>query len=245
MAERSLSLDRLYELSPDEFTSARNELAKSLRADGRRAEADEVAALRKPTLGAWVSNQLARTRGDSVRALVEAGELLRKVQATGKGDLRAATQDERAAISELLAEARTILQQAGRTPSEAALQPVRTTLAAAAADPDAASQLLEGRLARELEPPAFGGLLGAAPQRQPQERGARDERRAKAAETKARERELAQARGRVSAARRRAEAAQRKAERLRSEWERAEKDAGAAVAELEEAEAQLASLGPG
>jgi hypothetical protein len=54
--------DDLYALPPGEFTRARDERAKGLRKEGRRDEADEVKALRKPTVAAWALNQLARQR---------------------------------------------------------------------------------------------------------------------------------------------------------------------------------------
>ena len=38
--------DGLYALPLEEFTAARNELARRLRREGRREQADEVAALR-------------------------------------------------------------------------------------------------------------------------------------------------------------------------------------------------------
>jgi hypothetical protein len=138
------ALDRLYTLPPEDFTAARNELAKSLRDEGRRAEADAVRGLRRPSPAAWVLNQLARARAKEIRGLVEAGERLRKIQASGKGDLRAATQAERAAVAGLLDQARSILEESGRAPTEATLRPVRTTLAAAAADREAAEQLRAG-----------------------------------------------------------------------------------------------------
>lgn len=47
----------LYGLTPDEFTAARNQLAKNV--DGAAAAA--IRALRKPTLAAWLANLLVRT----------------------------------------------------------------------------------------------------------------------------------------------------------------------------------------
>jgi hypothetical protein len=40
-------LDALYQLPLDQFTSARDELAKRLRADGQAERAEQVKALRK------------------------------------------------------------------------------------------------------------------------------------------------------------------------------------------------------
>jgi hypothetical protein len=235
-------IDQLYSVPPEQFTAARNELANSLREDGQRSDAEKVRGLRRPSLGAWVLNQLARTRPQEIARLVKAGERLRKIQASGKGDLRVATQEERAVAGELLAHARSILEESGRAPTEAALQPVRTTLAAAAADPTAAEQLREGRLAGELEPPAFGGLLGQMPRRSPRERKQTAQRTTKAQERKARERELAEARARLSSAERAAEERERQAERLRGEWERAKEEAKAAKAELKAASANVKAV---
>ena len=65
MAKRSESggvpkeaIESLYHGPLEEFTSARNELAKSLRADGDAKGADQVKALAKPSRAAWLVNQL-------------------------------------------------------------------------------------------------------------------------------------------------------------------------------------------
>jgi len=168
-----------------------------------------------------------------VGRLVEVGEKLRKVQTSGKGDLRAATQEERAAVAELLEEARSLLEDSGRTATEAALQPVRTTLAAAAADSDSAAQLRKGQLERELEPPAFGGLLGQLPP--PPKRDEKTE----AAELKARQKTLADAKARLSKAEKASAQAERKAEKLRADLEQAEETLKAAKAEVDAASADL------
>ena len=55
-------LDRLYQLPLSEFTSARDELTRRLRAEGEREKAEEIKKLRKPTAAVWVVNQLARER---------------------------------------------------------------------------------------------------------------------------------------------------------------------------------------
>jgi hypothetical protein len=156
------------------------------------------------------------------------------VQTSGKGDLRAATQEERAAVAQLLDEARSIMEAAGRTPSEAVLQPVRTTLAAAAADSGSAAQLQAGRLERELEPPAFGGLLGQLPP--PPKR----DKKTEAAEQKARQKELADAKARLAKAEKASAQAERRAEKLRADLEQAEEAFRSAKAELDAASAELA-----
>ena len=70
-------IDRLYGLPLAEFTKERDALARRLRADGKRDEATAIADLRKPVLGAWVVNRLARERRADVEALVEAAAGIR------------------------------------------------------------------------------------------------------------------------------------------------------------------------
>ena len=142
-----MTADDLYALPLEEFTAARNALAK---------EQPEVKELKKPSRAAWTVNQLARERPKDVRALVEAGRKLRKAQAGGT-DMAAATEEERKALESLLRAAR----QQGAT-TDAILGGVRSTLQAAAADDEAAERVLEGRLEKELEAPGFGPLLAAA-----------------------------------------------------------------------------------
>src|SRR3954451_21313497 len=62
-----LPVDELYGLALDEFVPRRDALAKRLRADGRREEAAEVAALRKPSVAAWAANQAIRSQPRAAR----------------------------------------------------------------------------------------------------------------------------------------------------------------------------------
>ncbi|MEA2287422.1 MAG: hypothetical protein QOJ21_3465, partial [Solirubrobacteraceae bacterium] len=54
--------DELYGLPLDAFVPERDALAKELRSDGRREEAAEVKALRKPSVAAWGVNQAVRSQ---------------------------------------------------------------------------------------------------------------------------------------------------------------------------------------
>ena len=53
-------IDALYALPLERFTPERDALAKDLAADGDRAGAARVKALRKPVVAAWAVNALAR-----------------------------------------------------------------------------------------------------------------------------------------------------------------------------------------
>ena len=140
--------DRLYGLPLDQFTSERDEAARALRNDGRREDADEVKALRKPTAAAAAVNRLVREHRSDLDTFLKANVALRDAQLSGKGDLEAATARQRETLEQLV-----------RVGGE----PVRQTLTAAAVDDEAATELLQGRLVRELEPRGFGTLLAHAP----------------------------------------------------------------------------------
>ena len=142
------TIDSLYALPLAEFTRARDLAASELRTAGQRENAERVKALRKPTVAAAAVNRLVREHRDEVERFLRAAVALREAQFSGKGDLAAARKDERDALDHLT-----------RLGSEA----VRQSLLAAAVDDDAARQVLEARLDRELEPRGFGTLLAYAP----------------------------------------------------------------------------------
>src|SRR2546430_5456034 len=79
-AELERELDRLYGLPLEEFTRARNELARRARQEGQRALGTRISELSKPALPAWVVNQLTRLREFDVQRLVKAGGQLAGAQ---------------------------------------------------------------------------------------------------------------------------------------------------------------------
>lgn len=154
--------DRLYGLPLDEFIAARNELAKKLRKEGDRSAADEVKALRKPSRPAWVVNRLARDRKKEMRALLEAGERLRRAHedALGGGDakpLRSAADAERKAVEKLMQGARKLEK------SDAALERVRGTLHAAAGDEELRDEMEAGTVTEDRAPVGLGPFAVGAP----------------------------------------------------------------------------------
>jgi len=66
-------IDALYALPLDEFTRARDDLAKALRAQGDKDAASTVKALRKPSVPAWALNQVARQNPELIAELLRAG----------------------------------------------------------------------------------------------------------------------------------------------------------------------------
>jgi hypothetical protein len=226
-AERDL--DRLYGVPREEFTSARNALVGELRNAGRKDDAEEVRALKKPSVPAWAVNQLARQHPHEVAALVKAGDALRKAQRdvlAGKkdADVRQASRAQHELADELVGAAREILEGTGARATQATAQRISGTLRAASSDPAAAKLLRKGRLSEDVESVGFGPLLHVAPQRKGRSRPKRDRARERAAVQKKRKREaVAQARQEATAARKAAEKAERDAKRARERAEAAER----------------------
>jgi hypothetical protein len=157
------AIDNLYGLPLDEFTRARDELARRVRQESGGALAAEIKQLRKPSLPAWVVNQLARQRELDMQRLLKAGEELAGAQVeairarTGDAFLEA-RRDQQHALEALTARASEILASAGR--GSAVLDRVLATLRAGSLTEDGRALLKRGRLTEELEPPGFEALAG-------------------------------------------------------------------------------------
>jgi hypothetical protein len=222
-------VDELYRLPLSEFTPARNDLAKRLKAEGRADEADEVRALRKPTVPVWLVNQLAHERELDVQRLRKAGEAVAKGQAeatSGRSSeaFTTARREEQHALSRLSDAAREIAsrEKLGAGAVDRALE----TLRAASLTEEGRELLRRGRLTEELEPPGFealAGLVASAPPKRAAKK--KDDRREELKQARERLREL-------QAEEREADAAVRTAER---EAARAEKEAEAARRRADEA----------
>src|SRR4051812_32985465 len=155
-------IDGLYDLPLDEFTAARNELAKELRASDREA-AEQVKGLRKPSAAAWALNQAVRRDPAGLKEFLDAAGELRDAHEAllGGGEreaLEGATQRERRAAGALADAA----EEAAGGGGPGLRDKVAGTLRAAVADEEARAELESGRVVRERE--AVGlGPAGAAP----------------------------------------------------------------------------------
>ena len=169
--ERDSELDRLFALSPEQFTNARNELVAKLTASRDQERASQVKALSKPTLAVWAINQLARLQPEKLAALLQAGERLRATQARALRSkdsqvelLRTAAQSERQALGELIRAAEDILAHAGHPRSASLLGRIESTLHASATGNGAERELLRaGHLDRELQAVGFPSATGGVP----------------------------------------------------------------------------------
>jgi hypothetical protein len=158
-------IDKLFEAPLEEFTRARNELAKRLAKEGEKERADEVRALAKPTAPVWAINQVARREKPMMRSLLDAGAKLRKAQeralgGAGPDALRSAQRAERDAVRELTNQAGEVLRGAGKPATRPTLERISATLGAAAVADNARDDLKAGRLTEELKMSGFESLAG-------------------------------------------------------------------------------------
>ena len=155
MAARPLDaqIDGLYQLPLDEFTAARNALAK---ASGAAAE---IRALQKPPVAAWAINQVYWRGRPAFHALTAAAAALGAAHTavvTGKkADLRAAGKAHEDALEAVVKLAIAILRDAGQPATDATRQAIATTLRALPASTDP-----PGRLTQVLQPTGFELLAG-------------------------------------------------------------------------------------
>lgn len=162
--EREAGLDRIYSGPLEDFVKARNDLASRLRKEGEAEEAAAVASLKKPSISAWIVNQLIRHNEVEVRRLIEAGEDLARAQreaVTGKqrADFDASRREE----AESLRRLRAAVKEVAPSASAAVVERAVATLRAGAATEEGRQQLRLGRLTEDLEPAGFDVLAGVAP----------------------------------------------------------------------------------
>ena len=237
--------EELYALSPGDFTAARDERVAQARTSGNRDLARAIGALRRPTVSAWLVNQLVREAGDQVGELLVLGESLRQAQQDLAGEqVRELSVQRRRLITALVAEAKRLAERDGRAAGLQVEREVEATLQAALADADAAAAVRAGCLSSPL---SYAGL-GVG-----DEAGAVSWQRAPARETapagdkapvkdKAPAREKAPAKGKAAreraSGRRGAETAAEREARLAAE--EAERQARRAAAEAERRAAKIA-----
>lgn len=240
--------DELYSLPAAEFTAARDALARRLRADGRREDAEAVKKLRRPTAAAAALNRAVRARPEALEELLCAGRNLTRAQerlVAGHGDrsvLREASEHVREATSALAALA---AEQERLSPGSE--DRVRATLHAALVDATVREALSAGRLEREAEP--GGGLGGASselaaprPERRAAAPSVRAARQAEDARRRAAGERLAEASREARDIERKLGRAAKRAERTAAAVDTQRERLAAAEREAAEAEKEAAAL---
>jgi hypothetical protein len=148
------ALQELYQAPLTQFVAERKRLAGELKSGGDAAGAKRLLERKRPTVSAWVVNQLYWHARDAFDEMLATAEQLRK------GHLKASA-SHRDAIAKLRKRASALLEDSGHAATEATLRRVTTTLSALAAtggfDPD-----LPGTLAADRDPPGFEavGIIG-------------------------------------------------------------------------------------
>jgi hypothetical protein len=149
-------IDALYQLPLDEFTAARDALAKRSGSDG-----PAIRKFQKPTAAAWAVNQLYWKRRKTFDRLTAAAESVRTAHGrrlAGKStDVERAELVHRAALEAALGASRELLTAAGDPATVATTTAVTETLQALPwSEPP-------GRLTQPLRPQGFAALAGLLP----------------------------------------------------------------------------------
>lgn len=163
--EVEAELDAIYVLPPGQFTSARNQLEKRLKAAGDKAEAARVKALGKPKLTAWLVNLLALRHPTALDELRALGAALASAQRSGSAaELNQASAARKAQVKTLLELCQTACAEHGEKLGAAAERELTTSLETLASlTADGAER--PGRMTQPLAAAGFGafGVLGLAP----------------------------------------------------------------------------------
>jgi len=237
--------DELYGAPLDDFVGERTRLAKALVDEGRKDDAAALRGLRKPSVAAWVLNQLSRRNRREIDLLLDSGHRLRQAQASllggsEKESFEQAQTTQRDALRALAREAETILRERGSDSSAVATQ-ISESLRAAAVSDAGRELLARGRFTKPFEAEGFDVLSQLAPSAAA--RPARARRAGATRREKLREATQAvkDAKQRVREAEGAARAAEKRAETLRRDAEDAEETARRAHADLETAHDDLAA----
>jgi hypothetical protein len=141
------ALSSLYAASREDFIPDRDEASKQARAAGDRELAKQIAAARKPTVAAWLLNQVSREYPDDLAALGELAARLRGAHQELAADrLRALSQQRNEALRTLDDRALRIARRAKMSVTAQVTEALREAFTAALLDPDVLATLRGGRL---------------------------------------------------------------------------------------------------
>lgn len=262
LAELQTAILTVYRGPLEEFVRRRDALARQLRTSGRRADADQVKSLRKPSRSAWALNSVVFEDSTHIEHLTAAMTAAQEAS-QGGADLRAALENVRSAVRDVAAAASRAAVRAGHPIDSTSLV---SAVNALIGDANAFGDLRAGRL---VEIPEAGGLdflsavattvptspasveRSAQPESQDAEaiRAARaDLQRAETSSSEARERSRAAERAvletqaKLAAAEQQLQRAKEESTTRRAELERAREHAESAASQLKEAERAVVDL---
>lgn len=232
---------RLFQAPLTEFVAVRKQLASELKQGGDVEAARRIGAYKRPTVSAWVVNQLWWHERDSFEAFLENARLL------GTGDLGRSSEHHRL-LASLRSAASRLLVEHGHAANDGTLRKVLGNLAALAVAGGFAPAL-DGALARDRDPPGFEAVTlpsgAAAPPALPNDDGTAAERAAAeraAAERARRDAERKRLQAELAGARAALEASEARAAELERELESVRRDCERATALVNDLETRWAGL---
>ncbi|HEX4361214.1 MAG TPA: hypothetical protein VH141_27010 [Pseudonocardia sp.] len=147
-----VAADALYALPRDEFTPARDVRVREAKAAGDKSLAAQLGKLRRPTVAAWLVNNLARRRPEELAGLAALGETMRAAHQQLDGPaLRRLSEQRRELVVALGRSVRELAEAAGEEVSDPVSRELEGMFATALADPAAARALASGRLSSPKE----------------------------------------------------------------------------------------------
>jgi hypothetical protein len=130
-----------------------------LKKAGRQQAAADVKALTKPSVSAWVVNQLYWRHRKLFDRLLDTGERLRRAQLAGAAT-REPIDARREVVAELAGIAETLLREGNAGATRDLLRRITTTLEALASYRTVPGAPTAGRLVDDVEPPGFDAVAG-------------------------------------------------------------------------------------
>lgn len=245
--------DALYALDPEDFTAARDALARQLKADGDVTGSAAVKAMRRPTVAAWLLNLLAGERPEVVEEVTALAARLRSAQAaalSGRGGdaLRSLVGERRDVVRRAVQAAAAIGADRGRDVGATQVDAMTGMVEAVLADEALAELWRAGRLTTTEQAAGFSfgdvdpssvpvpAARKPAAARPEQSRVKRVQRAAKEDPGEQAARRLEALRDKASSARTAAEEASAEVARRRLVWQDADRLAKAARQALRDAE---------
>jgi hypothetical protein len=156
-------LDELFAAPREEFTALRDTRVKQARTEGDTELVGQLKRLRKPTVAAWLVNQVSRAHPEDVERLAKVGDALRAAHHALAGDqLRDLSRERNDLIHVLTGHARAIAGEAGQALGDATVDQMESTWTAAVTADAAARLVRAGRLSSAMQPDAPQDWLTAA-----------------------------------------------------------------------------------
>jgi len=229
-ADAPKEAERLLAAPSEDFVRERKALARALRDEGRRDDAQAVEAIRKPSPIVLAVNRAARDRPQAAKDAVAAAQRLGRAQLAGKPDEYRALVGEMDAASALLSEVAVAQLSTTAKPTDAMRRRVADHIRGALANEEMRTLLLRGALAEEVASSGFDAYAGlpvpkrrSTPAAKPDPDAAARERRAREAKLK---KELSATRAGLSEAERRVRDATRERDGLAKRLDELEAELG-------------------